>query len=104
MGALVAQGFALGSSGARLRRMVLLNGVHNRTDGERQAIVDRVTEVRAGGFEATVEPALQRWFNPAFAAAQPAVVNSVRQRLRANNLRAYADAYERSSLPTPSHG
>jgi pimeloyl-ACP methyl ester carboxylesterase len=94
MGALVAQGSALGSSGARLRRMVLLNGVHGRTDGERQAIVDRVAEVRAGGFDTTVEPALQRWFSPAFAAAQPTVVNSVRQRLLANDLRTYADAYE----------
>ena len=94
MGALVAQGFALGSGGARLRRMVLLNGVHDRSDSERQAIVDRVAEVRAGGFETTVEPALQRWFTPAFAAARPAVVNSVRHCLLANNLRAYADAYE----------
>ena len=93
MGALVAQGFALSPGGVRVRRMVLLNGVHDRTDGERQAIVDRVVEVRAGGFETTVEPALQRWFNPAFAVAKPAVVNSVRQRLLANNLRSYADAY-----------
>jgi (E)-2-((N-methylformamido)methylene)succinate hydrolase len=94
MGALVAEGFAISAGGARLERMVLLNGVHDRSDHERQAIVDRVAEVRAGGFETTVEPALQRWFTPAFAAARPAVVDAVRQRLLHNDLRAYADAYE----------
>jgi pimeloyl-ACP methyl ester carboxylesterase len=94
MGALVAQGFVLAPGGIRVRRMVLLNGVHDRTDGERQAVMDRVAEVRAGAFATTVEPALQRWFTPAFAAARPAVVESVRQRLVANDVRAYADAYE----------
>lgn len=94
MGALVAQGFALSPAGTKIRRMVLLNGVHDRTTTERRAIMDRVTEVRAGGFAATVEPALQRWFTPAFTAAQPAVVESVRRRLLDNDLQAYADAYE----------
>jgi pimeloyl-ACP methyl ester carboxylesterase len=94
MGALVAQGFALRVGATRIRRMVLLNAVHDRTSSERQAIVDRVAEVRAGGFSATVEPALQRWFTPAFMAAHPIVVETVRQRLFDNDLRAYADAYE----------
>ena len=94
MGALVAQGCALTTAGARIRRMVLLNGVHHRTTAERQSIVDRVAEVRAGGFAASVEPALQRWFTPVFAAARPDVVQMVRQRLLANDQRAYADAYE----------
>ena len=94
MGALVAQGFAISAGGARLGRMVLLNGVHDRSDHERRAIFDRVAEVRAGGFETTVEASLQRWFTPAFAAAQPAIVDGVRQRLLHNDLRAYADAYE----------
>lgn len=94
MGALVAQGFALADRDERIRRMVLLNGVHNRSASERKAIVERVAEVRADGFEATVEPALQRWFTPAFATANSAVVETVRQRLLDNDRRAYADAYE----------
>src|SRR5258706_8336895 len=69
MGALVAQGYALSLGGRHIRRMVLLNGVHDRSAGERQAIVDRVAEVRAGRFADSVEPALQRWFTPGFAAA-----------------------------------
>jgi pimeloyl-ACP methyl ester carboxylesterase len=94
MGALVAQGYALTAGDHRVRRMVLLNAVHARTPHERQAILDRVVEVRAGGFGATVEPALQRWFTPSFAADHPDVIAAVRRRLLASDTRAYADAYE----------
>ncbi|MEP7201201.1 MAG: alpha/beta hydrolase [Ilumatobacteraceae bacterium] len=94
MGALVAQGYALSGAGEKVRRMVLLNGVHDRTDGERRAILERVDEVRNGGFAATVDPALRRWFTPAFAAANPDMIASVRQRLLDNDPRCFADAYE----------
>ncbi len=93
MGALVAQGYAL-TAGSRIRRMVLLNAVYDRSRMERQAIVDRVAEVRAGRFAASVEPALHRWFTPSFAAARPDVIESVRACLLRNDRRAYADAYE----------
>ncbi len=94
MGALVARGFALSPAGTWVRRMVLLNGVYDRTATEQKAIMDRLADVRAGGFAATVEPALQRWFTPAFVAAQPAIVESVRRRLLDNDIQAYANAYE----------
>ena len=94
MGALVAQGLALSDTSSRIRRMVLLNGVFDRSPDERRAIVERVAEVRTGGMTTTIEPAIERWFTPSFAAARPDVIASVRQRLRDNNVRAYADAYE----------
>ncbi|HEY0518090.1 MAG TPA: alpha/beta fold hydrolase, partial [Ilumatobacteraceae bacterium] len=94
MGALVAEGFAVGAGRRRLRHLILLNGVHDRSVDERRAIVERVAEVRADGFSATVEPALQRWFTPTFAAEHPSVVEAVRQRLLGNDARTYADAYE----------
>jgi pimeloyl-ACP methyl ester carboxylesterase len=94
MGALVAQGFASSAGGPGVHRMVLLNGVHLRSPAERQAIVDRVAEVRAGGFAATVEPALERWLTPEFRKDHPIEVAEVRRRLLDNDMRAYADAYE----------
>lgn len=94
MGALVAEGFALSPVGQRVRRLVLLNGVHDRGGAERQAILERVAEVRADGLAGTIEPALQRWFTPAFAEAHPDVAEAVRRRLRSNDPVAYADAYE----------
>jgi (E)-2-((N-methylformamido)methylene)succinate hydrolase len=90
MGALVAQGLAM-SSPDRVRRMILLNGVYDRSDQERRAVLDRVAEVRAGGYISTIEAALARWFTPS---ADAAVVDSVRQRLLANDVSAYASAYE----------
>ena len=94
MGALVAQGYALSAGRDRLRRMVLLNTVHDRSAEEREAILDRVAQARAGRFEASVEPALQRWFTPTFVAARPDAVAAVRGLLLDNDARSYADAYE----------
>lgn len=93
MGALVAQGVAM-SHPHRVRRLVLVSGVYDRTPDERSAIVARVAEVRAGGYLATIRPALDRWFSPAFATAHPDVVSGVRDRLLANDVVAYGHAYE----------
>ena len=94
MGALVAEGLASSTHRARVRRMVLLNAVHDRSPVERAAILDRVIDVRAGRFESTVEPALQRWFTPEFAAADPDTIAGVRRRLLDNDVRSYGDAYQ----------
>jgi pimeloyl-ACP methyl ester carboxylesterase len=94
MGALVAQGLALSDRSSRIRRIVLLNGVYDRSSDERRAILDRVAEVREHGLATTIEPAIERWFTPSFAQARPDVIESVRQRLLDNDERAYADAYE----------
>jgi pimeloyl-ACP methyl ester carboxylesterase len=94
MGAMVAEGFAMSAAGIAVRRMVLLNGVHLRSSDERQAIIDRVAEVRTGGFAATVETALDRWLTPEFRREHPTDVAELRQRLLDNDVRAYADAYE----------
>jgi (E)-2-((N-methylformamido)methylene)succinate hydrolase len=79
MGALVAQG---------------LNAVHDRSAEERHAIVERVAAVRSGQYRTTIEPAIERWFSPAFAATHPAVLDAVRARLLANDEVAYGHAYE----------
>ncbi|MBU6317097.1 MAG: alpha/beta fold hydrolase [Acidobacteria bacterium] len=93
MGALVAQRFAADHPHL-VRRMVLVSGVFDRTAQERAAIVARVAEVRAGAYLDSVEPALERWFTPAFTSTHPDVVRAVRDRMRANEERPYADAYE----------
>jgi pimeloyl-ACP methyl ester carboxylesterase len=93
MGALVAQGLAV-THPHRVRRLVLVSGVYARTPDERAAIVARVAEVRGGDYLATIRPALDRWFSPAFAATHPEVVAGVRDRLLANDVVAYGHAYE----------
>ena len=93
MGALVAEGFALANP-ARVRRLVLVGAVFDRSPAERAAIIERVADVRNNGFAAGFEAALLRWFTPRFAASHPEVVARVRECLAANDERAYADAYE----------
>jgi (E)-2-((N-methylformamido)methylene)succinate hydrolase len=94
MGALVAHGFAVSDRAEQLRSLVLLNGVYDRSTEEREAISERVAEVRRDGPLGTIEAALERWFTPRFAAAHPDVIDGVRRRLMANDPRSYADAYE----------
>lgn len=93
MGGLVAQGFAA-TRDQRLDHLILLNTVYRRSMAEREAIRQRVVEVRNGGFSASVEAALDRWFTPAYRAANPQVIEATRRHLLANNLDAYAAAYE----------
>lgn len=93
MGALVAQRFAIDHPHL-VRRTVLVSGVFDRTAEERSAIVARVADVRAGAYRDSVQPALDRWFTPDFAAAHPDVVQAVRDRMLANEVLPYANAYE----------
>jgi pimeloyl-ACP methyl ester carboxylesterase len=92
MGGLVAQGFAL-AQGPRVERLVLLNTVFDRSPAERAAIAARVREIADGGYAASIGPALERWFTPAFRAQRPDVVAAVRRRMEGNDVRAYAAAY-----------
>lgn len=92
MGGLVAQGFALRHAD-RVGRLVLVNTVFDRSLAERAAITARVDEVRNGGYAASVEAAIDRWFTPAFRSAHSEIVDAVRRHLLGNDLAAYAAAY-----------
>jgi (E)-2-((N-methylformamido)methylene)succinate hydrolase len=93
LGALIAQGFALAQP-LRVRRLVLLNTVFRRTADERLAILDRVAAVRSGGYVASVDGAIDRWFAPEFAAAHRPAVDAIRSQMLTNNVASYANAYE----------
>ncbi len=93
LGALIAQGYAVRDPD-RVTRLVLLNSVFNRTAAERAAIVQRVADVRTGGYAASVNASIERWFTPEFAVTRPDVIAAFRARLDANDVHAYANAYE----------
>ena len=93
MGALVAQAFAA-SHDNLVRRLALLHAVFDRTPAERAAVVDRVNDVRNGGFASSIETALERWFSPSFRSGSPAAIAKVRSVLERNNELAYSYAYE----------
>jgi (E)-2-((N-methylformamido)methylene)succinate hydrolase len=93
LGALIAQGFALSDPG-RVRRLTLVSGVFNRSTDERSAILQRVADVREGGYLSNVAIAIERWFAPEFAAANPDVLAAVTERMMSNDVDSYANAYE----------
>ena len=92
LGALIAQRAAIDHPHV-VRRLVLVSGVFNRSAQERSAIAARVDDVRSGGYAASVEPALDRWFTSEFTTLNPQVVDAVRSRMRANDPVPYSHAY-----------
>lgn len=92
MGGMVAQAFALDYKN-KLKTVTIMNAVANRTDEQRKGILARVEEVRENGPLSTIEPAINRWFNPSFIQSQQEVVNQVRNRLQTNNPASYLAAY-----------
>jgi (E)-2-((N-methylformamido)methylene)succinate hydrolase len=93
LGALIAQCLAL-SSPERVRRLILVSGVFNRSADERSTILERVADVREGGYLNNVAAAIDRWFAPEFAAAHPDVLAAVTERMMSNDVASYANAYE----------
>jgi len=92
LGGLVAEAFAA-RFGDRLRRLALLNVVHDRSPAERAAVEARLARVEAGELEVSIAAALERWFTPGFAAARPEVVAAIGRRMRGNDPAAYLASY-----------
>ena len=93
MGGLVAQGFAV-QHGNLLDRLFLLNTVYRRSDEERAAIARRVIDVGNGGYPASVDAAIERWFTPTFLRDNADIVGDIRKHMLGNDLAAYAAAYQ----------
>ncbi|MFE4430409.1 alpha/beta fold hydrolase [Peribacillus butanolivorans] len=92
MGGMVAQAFALKYPG-KMKTLTIMNAVANRTEEQRKAILKRVEEVKRTGPLATIEPAIQRWFNLEFLNLQEEIVSKIRKRLQTNDPASYLAAY-----------
>ena len=92
LGGLIAQWFAVGHPD-RVRRLVLLSTVAERTPAERARVLERADKVRNEGIASVVSAAEDRWFTPAFKAANPEKVALRLTQLKANDHRSYAAAY-----------
>ena len=92
MGGMVASAFALKYSD-KIKTLTIMNAVAKRTEEQRKAIFKRVEEVKRKGPLATIEPAIQRWFNPDFLNAQKGLVRQIRKRLETNDPASYLASY-----------
>lgn len=92
MGSLVARAFATRWP-ERVERLALISTVFSRNMEARAAVRARYRSVAREGIAAAVEPALARWFTPAYAAAHPEAIDAIRRRLLANDPTGYLIAY-----------
>ena len=92
LGGMIARRFAQDYP-ARTQALVILHSPHRRSDAAQAAILARVEQARAEGPAATVEAALDRWFTPAFRAANPAMMQLVRSWVLANDPAIYPALY-----------
>lgn len=92
LGGLIGQGLALDHA-ERVDRLVLLSTVAGRTAEERDRMHSRVAILGEQGIEAVSGAAQERWFTPAFIAANPEIVRSRMEQLRNNHATSYLAAY-----------
>jgi len=77
----------------RVSALAILNSPHDRSPAEREAVRARVRQTEAQGPAANVEPALERWFTPAFRAEAPGTVALVRAWIVRNDPAVYPSIY-----------
>jgi pimeloyl-ACP methyl ester carboxylesterase len=92
LGGLIAQHYALRRP-ERIRRLALLSTVAQRTEQERERVRERGNVLARDGIAAVTTAAEDRWFTPAFKAANPERVALRLRQLRANDHASYTAAY-----------
>jgi (E)-2-((N-methylformamido)methylene)succinate hydrolase len=92
LGGLIAQRYAVENS-SRLERLALISSVAERTDDERARVLRRADQIDLEGIAAVVSAAEDRWFTPAFKAANPQRVTERLAQLVKNDHRSYAASY-----------
>ena len=71
---------------------MIANSTSGYDDAGRAVWAERIAALRAGGLETVADGAMQRWFGPAFHAAQPATVARWRKRVVSTPLAGYLGA------------
>ena len=92
LGGMIARRAALDRAD-RLSALAILNSPHDRSPAEREAVRARVRQTQEHGPSANVEPALERWFTPAFRAKAPEAIALVRAWITSNDPAVYPQIY-----------
>ena len=77
-----------------VRGLVLVSTTYQRTAEERAAMSSRLRQAKNGDQQALEAAALQRWFNPEFLTANPAVERQITSRLQNNDPAKFLESYE----------
>ena len=100
---MVLAGFSLGGQIAKhfasshpemVKALVLISTTYQRTSEERAAMSRRLQQAKDGDQQGLEASALQRWFDPEFLAANPAVERQITARLQNNDPARFQESYE----------
>jgi 3-oxoadipate enol-lactonase len=92
LGGLIAQGLTL-TAPQRVRRLVLVASIANRTAEEREKVMARYTELVEEGPVAVAERSVERWFTPEYLAEHPEARERTIRQMAELDPQAYAAAY-----------
>ena len=92
LGGMIVRRFALDHPD-RLSAIAILHSAHDRSPGEREAILKRVRQVEEAGPSSTAEAALDRWFTAGFRAENPAMMALIREWIMRNDAAIYPAIY-----------
>ena len=92
MGGLVAQAYAIARP-SRLRALVLMNAVYNRTSEEQKSVRARLENLEEVGIQAVIGAARERWFRDDEAAEYADEIDVMMQWMRDGDLSAKTNAY-----------
>ena len=76
-----------------VKKLVILSAVVDRTEAERQKVIERVRNLENGDLETNIELALERWFSPQFRKQHPEKVEARLATLKSNDPEGYLNAY-----------
>ena len=91
-GGLIAQAYAAGHA-KMIDKLVLMSTVYYRNEAERASVLSRLELARREGPSAIIPAALSRWFSPAFAGANPDIMQKYEVMLRTNGATSFLSAY-----------
>ncbi len=89
LGGMINRRFAMDHP-ERVSTLVVLNSPHDRGEELQNRVEQQAADASAGGVEATLDAAIERWFTPTFRKNRPDIIHEVRARLLANDTHIYA--------------
>jgi pimeloyl-ACP methyl ester carboxylesterase len=92
LGGLIAQGLAIYKP-ERIRRLIAVGSVADRTAEERARVLSRLAEVETAGPLAVAIQSVDRWYTPQYLAANPAARQQTIDKMAALDPACYAAAY-----------
>jgi pimeloyl-ACP methyl ester carboxylesterase len=92
LGGLVAQAICINYPD-QVAAVAILGCAFQRTKGEKELILKRVSMVEKDGPNSTLSLAIDRWFSPRFTSCNPELMQEIAERLHSNDRAAFLAAY-----------